>query len=265
MSSRTYLLERDERTATQFAALHPTMLRSHRDIVDALPTATNQDTWIIPRNDLARELVKATAGQSRRFGRLLLLDQTPLQSVPPLLRYFQPVVFAATPCAFLPPEELACVLQSPDRQFLFIGGSVDHKSRTCTLWRGDLSSIVVPFDAFPAAGDGTRPDFQDFSVTDYGQTLRFGRYEAATEAVLYEYDPDYRRHLKARRRAEDTGFGPSLRRLRKQRGLRRSDFAPLSAKTIARLERGEVEKPHGDTLAIIAKKLRVKPDEIEMY
>ncbi|HQA43685.1 MAG: helix-turn-helix transcriptional regulator [Phycisphaerae bacterium] len=102
-------------------------------------------------------------------------------------------------------------------------------------------------------------------MTDYGQTLRFGRYEAATEAVLYEYDPDYRRHLKARRRAEDTGFGPSLRRLRKQRGLRRSDFAPLSAKTIARLERGEVEKPHGDTLAIIAKKLRVKPDEIEMY
>ena len=33
-------------------------------------------------------------------------------------------------------------------------------------------------------------------------------------------------------------------RLRKQRGLGRSDFAPISSKEIARLESDEVAKPH---------------------
>ncbi len=45
----------------------------------------------------------------------------------------------------------------------------------------------------------------------------------------------------------------------------RDDFAPLSAKTIARIERNEVEKPHGETLRIIAKRLNVDPEEIETY
>jgi transcriptional regulator with XRE-family HTH domain len=47
--------------------------------------------------------------------------------------------------------------------------------------------------------------------------------------------------------------------------LARANFPGLSAKTIARIERGDTGKPHGKTLAILAKKLGVKPDEIETY
>jgi transcriptional regulator with XRE-family HTH domain len=54
-------------------------------------------------------------------------------------------------------------------------------------------------------------------------------------------------------------------RLRKQRRLKRSDFAPISAKEIARIERNEVEKPHARTLETIAERLGVRPEEIESY
>ena len=57
-------------------------------------------------------------------------------------------------------------------------------------------------------------------------------------------------------------FGASLMRLRKQRRLRRSDFAPISSKEIARLERNEVAAPHGKTLETIAKRLEVRIEEI---
>jgi hypothetical protein len=34
---------------------------------------------------------------------------------------------------------------------------------------------------------------------------------------------------------------------------------------VARIERGEVDEPHGDTLATIAKRLGVKPEQIKSY
>ena len=52
-------------------------------------------------------------------------------------------------------------------------------------------------------------------------------------------------------------------RLRKQRGLKRTDFAPVSPKEIARIERNEIEKPHAKTLEAIANRLGVRPEEIE--
>jgi hypothetical protein len=64
---------------------------------------------------------------------------------------------------------------------------------------------------------------------------------------------------------KDASFGGSLRRLRLQKGISRSDFAPLSSKTIARVERGEVEVPHGDTLEAIARRLGVPAAEIGSY
>jgi transcriptional regulator with XRE-family HTH domain len=50
-----------------------------------------------------------------------------------------------------------------------------------------------------------------------------------------------------------------------QRQLKRSDFPGIASKTIARIERSEVEKPHGRTLETIAKRLGVSADRIESY
>jgi transcriptional regulator with XRE-family HTH domain len=53
--------------------------------------------------------------------------------------------------------------------------------------------------------------------------------------------------------------------VRKQRRLKRTDFAPISSKEIARIERNEVGKPHAKTLEVIADRLGVRAEEIENY
>ena len=202
----------------------------------------------------------------RSLGKLILLYRPTLGSFPILSRYFERVAFSLDD-GFLPPEELAEVLAADNKAGLFIGGVVDHDTETLTVWRGNLEIFAVPFAAFTSSGDGVMPDFFAFSITDYGHTVRLGAYEAATDALLYEYDPDYRRCIARERRQQEQSFGASLRRLRKQRRLRREDFSPLSPKTIARIEQGEVEptRIHPRTLSLIANRLAVDSSDIETY
>ena len=126
--------------------------------------------------------------------------------------------------------------------------------------------LTVPFTAFGTSGSGTKPNFNKFAVIDCGQSIQLGDYEAAVDAVLYEYDPEYRRRISKQRLQEDRSFGAALRRLRKQRGLRREDFEPdLSAKTVARIEQGKVKRIQKKTLNALAEHLSVEPDEIETF
>lgn len=167
---------------------------------------------------------------------------------------------------FLPAEELLETLAAENREDLFIGGSVDPASQTITLWRGTLDPLTVPFTAFEVSGDGTAPDFLRFSVTDSGQTVRLGEYEAAADALLYEFDPEYRRRINRERQQNEQSFGAALRRLRKQRGLRREDFAPeITARTVARIEQGKVQRIQKKTLECLARRLQVQPDEIATF
>jgi transcriptional regulator with XRE-family HTH domain len=78
-------------------------------------------------------------------------------------------------------------------------------------------------------------------------------------------DEAYRRRLIKQRKAEHRSFGASLRRLRAQRGVRRDAFSGVSAKTIARLERDEIERPQAATLTSIAKTLGVSADDITTW
>lgn len=124
----------------------------------------------------------------------------------------------------------------------------------------------MPFSAFEASGDGTKPDFKAFSVTDCGQTVKFGNFEAAVDGILYEYDREYRRTISKKRLQEDRSFGAALRRLRRQRGLRREDFGPdVAAKTVARIEQGKVTRIRKATLESLAKHLSVEAEEIGSF
>jgi len=85
--------------------------------------------------------------------------------------------------ASLPTEELVGALGARDKQpYLFIAGKIEEEN--LTLWLVNGKSIVVPLDIFKPSGDGTAPDFNDFAITDYGNTVRFGKYEAAGDAIL---------------------------------------------------------------------------------
>jgi hypothetical protein len=169
-------------------------------------------------------------------------------------------------CAnWLPVEELIKVITGKDAVDRFIGGATDSESRTLALVRGDRQTVVVPFSLFEETADGVKPDFNALTFTDYGHTVALGEYEASADAILYEIDREYRRKLNKARQRSERSFGASLRRLRIQKRLNRSAFAPLAAKTIARIERNEIETPHGKSLDIIAHRLGVPVDQIETY
>jgi hypothetical protein len=81
---------------------------------------------------------------------------------------------------------------------LFIGAAVAPTDAAVILYRGNLEPLVVPLTWFHERPAGPIPDPDDLAVTDFGQTIRLGAYEAATDALLYEFDEDYRRRAKKR-------------------------------------------------------------------
>lgn len=235
--------------------------------------STRESTWISTTTEHTQDLLRAAStflashhGTKRVFGDLLMLQSPRAESLPAIRTFFRRVVGEVGAVKLLPPDELAEVLVAPkdEARDVFIGGLYDPATETVSLIRGNLETVVVPLSLFRASGTAS-PDPTMFAVTDYGHTSNLGAYEASADAVLYEVDPDYRRRIHAKRRQEEKGFGPSLRRLRLQRGLKRTDFPSVSPKTIARIERGETGKPHGKTLKALASYLDVKPDEIETY
>lgn len=262
---RMFLLDRARKRPSQFASLHPHVVSSTTELRESVPHATSHSLWISYASDLTQALVKYVSFAPRTLGRGLFMHSLDMKTIPALLSCFRRIAFT-TDGGFLPADELVDVLEAETRSDLFIGGSVDHATETITCWRGHLKPLTVPFRAFAKSGDGMEPDFQKFSVIDCGQTVRLGNYEAAVDAILYEYDPEYRRRMAKKRLQEDRSFGASLRRLRKQRGLRRDDFKPdVSAKTIARIEQGQVTRIQKKTLAVLAQRLAVAPDEIAKF
>ena len=197
--------------------------------------------------------------------RLLLLSPPKEEERALLNALFESVVAPNETVNLLKTAELIEVLASPRRANLFLGGAVVPAAKTVLLLRGNLEPVSVPFSLFKPRPTGPKPDFSDFEVIEWGQTVRLGKYEAAGDAILYEIDPEFRRQEKKRRISVDKSLGGALRRLRLQRGLGRDDFPSVTAKTIARIERGEVKVPHADTLATIAEKLGVEPEEIASY
>ncbi len=209
--------------------------------------------------------VSPHGGLHSRFAQLLAIEAPRAQSVPSLLGIFAQVLGFGAEYRWLPVEELVSVLSGADAADRFIGGAVDAETETVALVRGDRETMVLPYSFFEPTGDGVKPAFNQLSFTDYGHTVAFGEYEASADGILYETDGSYRAKLNRERRENERSFGASLRRLRLQRKLQRTDFAPVAAKTIARIERNEVAKPHGRTLETLARRLGVSADQIESY
>jgi len=239
-----------------------------RSNLSALAHDASRKTVIVSANQKSTEnLLKAglQLWRDRRMGELVTLEAPRPASVPALSALFERHIGASPGYAWLPVPELMTVISSENASDRFIGGAADSALETLTLVRGDRSTHVVPFSYFAPAGDGTRPEFDKLSFGDYGLTVGLGASEASSDGILYEFDAAYRQRLNKQRRQSERTFGAALRRLRLQRGLKQSDFAPLTTKTIARIERNEVSRPHGKTLEVLARRLGVSADQIESY
>lgn len=74
---------------------------------------------------------------------------------------------------------------APHRDELFIGGIGDRPDGVVVPYRGNMEPLLVPASWFEPSGNGVRPDFADFEVTDFGQAIRPGPHEAAGDAIPY--------------------------------------------------------------------------------
>jgi hypothetical protein len=87
--------------------------------------------------------------------------------------------------SFLHQADINGAMYSSQSNEMVIGGMVDLKKKTVTLIRAsDLKKFVLPFSEFTPSGDGTKPDFTDFQITDCGFSIRFGDYEAGADSCL---------------------------------------------------------------------------------
>lgn len=253
-----------------FIALGGTALRGAKtlkdadDFRDALSRFRNAVWLSSGAQSLASWVASCRTAPSSH--KLLLLDAISRQRLELLRASFGYVVDAVDDgFKLLPREDLIEVLLSKDARDKLVGVAVDRDASAVVLLRGNLERVVVPLGWFRRVDGFPAPDPADAEITDWGHTLRMGEYEAAADAILYEFDADFRKRAKARRVEQDDSLGGALRRLRLARGLSRGNFPGISEKEIARIERGEVRKPHSRTLERIAKVLRVKPDEIKTY
>ena len=98
---------------------------------------------------------------------------------------------------FLPIEQLQEVLSLPEekRKHLIIQTLTDFKEQSIICVRGNFETIKVSFSFFTPSGDakpfscfGTAPDFSDVRPDDYGHTVVLGSYEAATDAILCDWE-----------------------------------------------------------------------------
>jgi hypothetical protein len=274
LSDRLFiLLDVDKVWRDQLGAARAVICNHDKDIYDVLSQATIDSLWVSSGPNMTDELLRVMSRCSvwsdvsrHRLGSLLMLESPRQKTVPFLRSLFGNLVGEAPKFKLLPSRQLCEVLAGSTEaaRDVFIGGVVDTEFNLLMLVRGNFERITVPLSIFRPSGT-SKPDFRHFELDDYGHTIRFGEYEASATFILYEANADYRKRMNAKRRAEEKGFGPSLRRLRIQKAISQDDFPGLSGKTIARLERGEVETPHGTTLAVISRTLGVAPDEIELY
>ncbi len=226
--------------------------------------APRESVWMMWDPAKLRTLT-TLAPQPARDQRVVCLTPAPPQSIHVFDAYFTHVLSLTGDVQSLDPDVLADVVTSEERANLFIAASYDALTQAVVLYRGNLETIVVPLSWFVNAASAAVADPVALAIIDYGHTVQLGDFEAATDAILYEFDSAYRQASKAARLASDASIGGSIRRLRLQRGYRQADLPGVDTKTLARIERGEVQAPHHDTLAAIATALGVTIQDLPSY
>ncbi|HRK06444.1 MAG TPA: helix-turn-helix transcriptional regulator [Pseudobdellovibrionaceae bacterium] len=247
-----------------------TILRPH-NAIDSLLHQVSDAIWISndfdfllsalrkqPRPILERQthLRKNTVLFLR--GELASSKRAPLESLFKML-------IVAPEASTLSLDEAVEVFNAQNAANLIVSGTLNFRSQTLALLRGNLEKLVVPLSAFKISGDGVAPRFDQFQITDSGQTLSFGNYEASVESLLYEFDANYRRQINVEKSKTDKRLGACLRRLRLQKGFKQSDFPDVDEREIGRIERGEVKTPRLRTLQKIAAALGINPEDIQTY
>lgn len=194
--------------------------------------------------------------------RLLVLERLRPESRHALVTAFRTVLGYEDGIRLLEPAEVARVLAAHDWNERYIGGAVDRVIGGLVLYRADLTRDWLGLDRLEALGVGSPVDLGALAFEGRGLVVRLGNFTLATDRVLASMDSRYRRRTRKEILNLDGSFGARVRRLREGLKVPRTMFPGLSARTLARIERGESVRPRPGTLVIIARRLRVDIEEL---
>jgi hypothetical protein len=237
---------------------------SPSDVTEAFADVPPRSVWIARDAAFVNWLGQQPRSAARTDFRLIVLSRLAPSTRELTGVYFRHVLQPDANMSMLAADQLLEVLDADNRRDLFVAGLVDEGQQQVLLYRGDLDPLTVPVTWFAGGPKSPVADPDHLQIADYGHTVRLGAFEAAADAILYEHDRDYRRRTRRLELESDATLGGSIRRLRLQRGLARGEF-PVSEKTIARVERNDVQRPRAKTLAAIAETLGVPMDELASY
>ena len=250
--------------STSAARAPSRIVKSRNALVHALKGSSGDQAWILESEGSVGDLLRAMAEVPPKIRPAKLISYLRPQSAAAQVieAGFVRALWGAHVMVKL--DDLSEILANEHPEDFCVGAEWDPGTQTIALWRGDLSVVVVPLSALPPRGH-VQPEPLHLAIEDCGQTIRLGAYEASFSALLYERDPLYRRRAKKRMIREEQSLGASIRRLRLARGLARTDFNDPDPRTLARIERGEVQRPQRATLERIAKRLGVSVEELAEY
>ena len=206
--------------------------------------------------ELDAVLTLAPSGGYRRVWGLCAPFVIRCEILPALMARFERIVWFDSPDHVSQAKRKA--IERHDSSVI-LGSLFDGRTGTLSLMRCDLSCAIVPRDLAHRiwGGGDQRPELSD----DGTMLSCHGRNMSASE-ILAAVDPVFRREYRRRIWAQQRDLGSRIRHLRKLRHARREDFPGVTAKTVARIERGEIKNPQKETLRLIALHLGVKSDQL---
>ena len=73
---------------------------------------------------------------------------------------------------------------------ILITDAIYNSAENVIVVRFKNTNISVPLSWFSTSTNGPVPDPYNIKIIDYGQTLVLGEYEAAADAIVYEFGKD---------------------------------------------------------------------------
>ena len=214
-------------------------------------------------------MLELVATEALRLGPLacarghLVLTALPRASLLAALQAMFRSVVCLAAAATLELGELVNAMGDSEACGRLIAAVLDVPSGVLALWRGDASSLAVPLVWFSPQIDLGGAANAIVTVRSGGRELAIGEAVFCSDDVIAAFDPDHRRRLRWRRWQQDTTLGAMVRRRRHELGLRREEFPGIDAKTVARIERGEILRPQRETLRLIAQCLGLDLDSLQ--
>ena len=246
--------------AQRFLERRSVVLIETPEEVPRLAARRKLNSVIVAANDISLEGIAHAVVSSPRKAGVLVIPWLPRAEIFPfLLRGFHRVLPLCV-TAFPGNARRLCDAIIAGESARLIGAVPDTALAAVTVFRADLSALCLPKHWFDQNGD--MADIREMKIEQDGAVVRIGSRHWESHLIISAFDVNFRRTLRRMELTQNDSLGGLIRSARKQRRLGRDEFPGIDSKTIARIERNEINRPQRETLRLIAQTLGVPVERL---